>query len=334
MLARFEFDALAELARGDELAFAARPRRIVHRESHRDGRLVDTNRRQRARVLEVGDRFANRDVLDAGDDHNLARAGGVALDAGQALPSVDVGDLADDSLAVAPAQRIVLRRRHRAGDDPADREAADVVVVVDVIDLELQRRVGIDFGARQMRDDRVEQRHQIFARNVELERRGAGAGLRVEHGEIELAFVGAEVDEEIVNLVEDFGRARVGAIDLVDAKNRGQVRLERLLEHEARLRQRTFARVDQQQYAVNHRERALDLAAEIRVAGSIDDVDARLTPENRGVLGHDRDAALALERVGIHDAIDDVLVGAEHARLAQHRVDQSGFAVIDVGDDR
>ena len=185
-----------------------------------------------------------------------------------------------------------------------------------------------------MRDDRVEQRHQVFARDVELERRGAGARLRVEHREIELAFVGAEVDEQIVNLVEHFRRARVGAIDLVDAKNRGQVRLERLLEHEARLRQRTLARIDQQQHAVHHRQRALDFAAEIRVARSIDDIDARLAPQDRSVLGHDRDAALALERVGIHHAIDDLLVGAEHARLAQHRIDQSGFAVIDVGDDR
>ena len=61
----------------------------------------------------------------------------------------------------------------------------------------------------------------------------------------------------------------------------------------------------------------------------------RVSPQvNRGVLGHDRDAAFALERVGIHHAIDHLFVGAEHAGLAQHRIDQSGFPVIDVGDDR
>src|ERR1035437_2150148 len=330
---RFEFDSFAQLPRGDKISFAARPWRIVHRESHRHGRLVDANRRQRTRVLEVGDRFTDRDVLDARHDHYLARAGGFALDARESLPSVDMGDLADHSLAVAPAQRIVLRRRHRAGDDSADREAADVIVVVDIIDLELQRRVGIDFGAGQVRDDRVEQRNQVFAGNVEPERCGAGARLRIEHREIELAFVRAEVDEQIVNLVENLGCARVGAIDLVDADYRGQVRLERLLEHEPRLRQRPLARIDQQQHAVHHRQSALDLAAEIRVARSIDDVDARSTPQDRGVLGHDRDAAFALERVGIHHAIDHMLVGAENARLPQHRIDQSGFTVIDMSDD-
>jgi hypothetical protein len=59
-----------------------------------------------------------------------------------------------------------------------------------------------------------------------------------------------------------------------------------------------------------------------------------VSTQDRGILGHDRDAALALERIGIHHAIDNLLVGAEHARLPQHRVDQSSFTVIDVGDDR
>ena len=55
---------------------------------------------------------------------------------------------------------------------------------------------------------------------------------------------------------------------------------------------------------------------------------------DRGVLGEDRDAALALERVRVHHAVDDDLVGAEDAALVQHGVDQSGLAVVDVGDDR
>ena len=109
--------------------------------------------------------------------------------------------------------------------------------------------------------------------------------------------------------------------------------LERLLEHEAGLRQRSFTGVNQKQDAVDHREGALDLAAKIRMARSIDDVDPGGTPEDRGILRHDGDAALALERVGIHHAIHQILVGAKYAGLTQHRIDQGGFAVIDVSDD-
>ena len=54
---------------------------------------------------------------------------------------------------------------------------------------------------------------------------------------------------------------------------------------------------------------------------------------DRRLLGEDRDALLALEVAGIHDPVDDDLVRAEHAGLAEHRVDERGLAVVDVGDD-
>jgi hypothetical protein len=61
--------------------------------------------------------------------------------------------------------------------------------------------------------------------------------------------------------------ARVGAVDLVDQHDRLQAKAQRLAEHELGLRQRAFGRVDQQHHAVDHRQDALDLAAEVGVAG-------------------------------------------------------------------
>ena len=111
-----------------------------------------------------------------------------------------------------------------------------------------------------------------------------------------------------------------------------QPHLERLGDHEFGLRQRPLGGVDQHQGAVNHVEDALDLAAEIGVARRIDDIDPGVVPDQRGRLGEDGDAALALEVVGIERALDDALVLAERARLLQQPVDQGGFAVVDVGD--
>ena len=54
---------------------------------------------------------------------------------------------------------------------------------------------------------------------------------------------------------------------------------------------------------------------------------------DRGVLRENGDAALALELVAVHRALGDALVRAERAALVQHRVDERGLAVIDVGDD-
>ena len=109
--------------------------------------------------------------------------------------------------------------------------------------------------------------------------------------------------------------------------------LQRLGDHELGLRQRAFGGVDQHQRAVHHVEDALDLAAEVGVARRVDDVDARVLPQHRGGLGEDGDAALALEIVGIHRALDLALVVAEDAGLLQQAVDQGGLAVVDVGDD-
>ena len=112
------------------------------------------------------------------------------------------------------------------------------------------------------------------------------------------------------------------------------MRLERLAQHEARLRERALTRVDEQQHTVDHRERALDLAAEVGVTGRVDDVEDHVAVADRRVLGEDRDALLALEVVRVHDPLVDVLVGAERAGLPQQGVDQRGLAVVDVGDDR
>jgi hypothetical protein len=75
------------------------------------------------------------------------------------------------------------------------------------------------------------------------------------------------------------------------------------------------------------------------VSRRVDDVDAefgaaaRVGPADRGVLRQDRDATLALQVVGIHDALAQVLALVQRVGLAQQLVDQRGLAVVDVGDD-
>ena len=97
---------------------------------------------------------------------------------------------------------------------------------------------------------------------------------------------------------------------------------ERLLQHVAGLRQRALGGVDQQQHAVDHRQGPLDLATEVGVAGRVDEVDLDALPGDRGGLGEDGDAPLALLIVGVHDPVDQGLVGGEGAGGAQERVDE------------
>jgi hypothetical protein len=48
----------------------------------------------------------------------------------------------------------------------------------------------------------------------------------------------------------------------------------------------------------------------------------------------DRDTALALQILAVHDPLGDLLVFAERAGLAQEAIEQSRLAVVDMRDDR
>jgi hypothetical protein len=156
---------------------------------------------------------------------------------------------------------------------------------------------------------------------------------RVEHREVELLVIGLEAEEQLEAFVEHFGGAGVGAVDLVDDDDGLEAQRQRLAGDELGLRHRPLGGVDEQDDAVDHRQDALDLGAEIGVAGRVDDVDVRPLPLDRGALGEDGDAALLLEVVRVHRPLLDALVVAERAGLAEELVDERRFAMIDVRDD-
>ena len=179
----------------------------------------------------------------------------------------------------------------------------------------------------------IEQRRHAVLRAVRAIGHPALLGRAVEDREIELLVGGVERGEQVEHLVHDFGDAGVGLIDLVDGDDRLQADLQRLADDEFGLRHRPFGGVDEHDGAIDHRQNALDLAAEIGMAGRIDDIDAGVLPGDRGRFGQDGDAALFFEIVRIHHALGDPLIVAEGAGLLQQAVDERGLAVVDVGDD-
>ena len=104
-----------------------------------------------------------------------------------------------------------------------------------------------------------------------------------------------ELVEELEGAVDDPLGTGARPVDLVHDDDRLQPERERLAGDEPRLRHRAFDRVHEQQHAVDHAEHALDLAAEVRVAGRVDDVDVDARVVDRAVLREDGDPALALE---------------------------------------
>ena len=108
----------------------------------------------------------------------------------------------------------------------------------------------------------------------------------------------------------------VRAIHLADRDNRPQAEPERLVHDELGLRHRALGGIHQDEHAVDHAEHPFHLAAEVRVAGGIDDVDAHAAPVDRRALRQDRDAALALNLPAVQRTLPHGLVCPHGAALA------------------
>ncbi len=281
------------------------------------------------------------DVADVGplDAHHGGDVAGDRLGALLAAQVVEGVELAHGRVggrAVVLHDEDLVAVVHRARIDAADADAADEVVVVDVDDLHRERRVGVDLGGGHLVDDHVEQRVHVHVAVVGRQARVAvhGGGVHdVLHREGELLVGGAQVAHQVEDVVDDLLGTGAGAVDLVDDDHDGQARRDGVLQHEARLGHGTLERVDEQKRAVGHAQHALDLAAEVGVAGGVDDVDLDALVLDRDVLGQDGDAALALLVVGVEDAVLHLLVGAERVGGAQQLVAQRRLAVVDVGND-
>jgi hypothetical protein len=171
-------------------------------------------------------------------------------------------------------------------------------------------------GRRNGLYDGLKQGLKIGAGYVEVGGCRAKFAVGVEHGKIKLRLFGIKVDKEVIDLIENFLGASIGAIDLVDDDDWLKVGFQSLRKDVARLGKRAFAGIHQQHHAIDHFQGALYLSAEIAVAGSVHDVDFEVVVKHRGVFGENGDAALAFEIIGIHDAVDQLLVGAKYAALA------------------
>jgi len=98
-------------------------------------------------------------------------------------------------------------------------------------------------------------------------------GVREKDRELQLPLGRIQVDKQVVHLVDHLADPGVRAIDLVHGQDDGELPLQRLLENEARLRERPLGGVDEEQGPVDHLERPLHLAAEVGVPRGVHDVD-------------------------------------------------------------
>src|SRR6266550_8844169 len=142
--------------------------------------------------------------------------------------------------------------RNATADDAPERNSSQVIAVIKIRDEHLKEWLTRNFWRRHMLHNRLEKRRHVFVVFVQLAHGKTVLRAGVNDWEIELLVGCLEFDEEIENLVQDFVRARVFSVDLVDDNNRLQFVLQRLAQHKTRLRLWPIVRIDDKQHAIHH----------------------------------------------------------------------------------
>ena len=161
----------------------------------------------------------------------------------------------------------------------------------------------------------IEKDFEVRLLMIRRKRRRTGSAVAEYYGRIELLVRSVKIEEKFKHFVYDLVRSRVRTVDLVYDYYDSVVHFKRARQNEARLRHRAFRRVDEQNDAVDHFEYALDLAAEIGVSRSVDDIYFYTVVMYGSILGEYRYAAFAFERAGVHYPLRHRLILAEYAAL-------------------
>ena len=310
----FFHQSVAQMPRSHILTFFARKRTVVDHEHHGQRRFVDIDGRQRFRIIRIRQRVADRKLIQARDGDDVTDLRALNFRTFQAV--IDVKQI-DFLLAfrITVQYQNRLPGLHRAPHHPSDANAPDIFVMVNGSHHDLQGSIFLALRHGNLMDQGFKQRLQTvaFIRHVQFGNTRAGSCKY--NRKIELVFCGAQLDEQVENLVHDFFRPLVLAVNLIDDHDRFQFLLQGFAQHIFRLRHRPFERVDQEQHPIHHVEHAFHLTAEVGVARCVHDVDLDIMVKNSGVFSQNRDAPFAFQIVGIHYAFGDIFIGAKHAAL-------------------
>src|SRR5882724_1036340 len=331
--ARFPDEPIANMSRRHKFPVASGKRRIVYQNAHSNRRRIDIDKLKRGALFSVGQRFTDISVFKSGQAHDFASVGLLGFDLFESGMGKERRDRSAFAISIAMKTDNRIANADAAADDATESDAPDIITVIKIGDEHLKKRIGRNFRRRDVLNNGLEKRSHVFVLIIQFAHGKTIPGAGVDDRKIELLIARFQFDEEIEDQVDRFARFRVLSVDLIDDDYGFEAILQRLAQNETSLRLRTIVSVDHQQNAIDHLHDALDLTAEVGVAGRVYDVDAVTVPLKRRVLRSNGDALLALEIHRVHHPLLDLLIRPKSPRLPQELIDQGGLAVVYVRND-
>src|SRR3989344_2507056 len=223
--------ALAQLSRGDELAFAAGERRIIDEKIQCNGRLVYGYRGQGFGPRIGGDRFPDVDIGKPGDDDDVARRGTFCLKALEPMEAEHLRDLPAPRLSRGGFDEDGVTRLEHPFIHTRDSEAPEEIVVCEIEGLKPRgfcesRRVG---GGRHMRENGIQKRREVLRIVREFEFCDTLLAYRVDDRKIRLHIGGTELQKKFEDIFLALRRICGRLVYFVDDDNGFDTELERLL---------------------------------------------------------------------------------------------------------
>ena len=214
----------------------------------------------------------------------------------------------------------------------ADTDPSHIFIVVDGADQYLGIRFWIALRSGDIFQDSLKKRSHIFRRVLKVKNRMTGFCGRIEERTVKLLVGSVQIHQKFQYLVDHFVGTGFGTVNLIDADNDMKIQLQGFFQYELGLGHCALKSVHKKDHAVYHFQHTLYLSAEIRMSGGVDNVDLNALIMDGRVLGQNGDAALALDIIGIHDTLLNLLILAENAALFQKLVHQSCLSVVNVSD--
>ena len=182
--------------------------------------------------------------------------------------------------------------------------------------------------------DRLEQRLHICALLIKLQHGNTGFGRSIDEGTVQLIVICIQFQEQFQDFIHHFLGPCFRTVDLVDTDNDRMIQFQSLLQNELSLWHGTFKGVHHKDDPIHHLENTFNLSAEVRMAWGIDDINLYPVISNCCIFGEDCDATFPLDIIGVHYTLHHFLVFPECTTLFEQFVHQSGFTMINMGDDR